>query len=312
VTRFPFPALLLCAVCPAQPFTVSVRDAQARELRRVEALVFESGLAIGREALRGAFEVVLMGGVPTRLLLGEDRDAGLALLWHPPAEVKVTRPLAGDKLYTSIHSTVAEKEADLGSFGPLWRLKTSRDDPEGSRPLLAEDGRWAGWHVARRIDGQLFSFALPVERVRSLRRTTLLRLDEWSAARNEPFEEAYARAMGYLWIQDFDGADFYINKAITALPRHARARFHRAFIDGKRGRAKDRAAGYLRAIELDPALAEARYNLAIVSLMADDEATARRQALALRQLTSPLAEKIENFLGLIHVDTHPSATDHKH
>jgi tetratricopeptide (TPR) repeat protein len=309
---FSLAALLCAASALAQPVSVSIRDAHARELRRAEALVFDSGLVIDRDALRGAFEVALPGGDVTRLLLGEDRDAGLALLWHPSAEVKSTRLMPGEKVRTSAHQTEAEREFDLGSFGPLWRLQTRRDDPEVGRPLFVEDGRWAGWHVARKIDGQLFSFALPAERVRDLRRAGLWRLDEWNAARNEPFEEAYSRAMGYLWIQDFEGAGFYLNKAITAAPRDARARFHRAFVDGKRGRAQDRLAGYRRVIELDPGLAEARYNLAIVCLMANDEATARAQALALRQLVSPLAEKVEGFLGLIHVDTHPAADPHKH
>jgi tetratricopeptide (TPR) repeat protein len=155
------------------------------------------------------------------------------------------------------------------------------------------------------VDGQLMTFAIPYERLRTLHRDRWQTPAEWNAAYQADFEEAYQRAMAYLWIEDFDGAAFYLDKATKLHARDARAWFHYAFVEGKRGHTVTRAEHYRKSLALDPSLAEAHYNLGVVLIMSAKAAEAGPHVAALHQLLSPLAERLEGMLEFVHADPLP-------
>lgn len=276
-----------------------------------------SGLTIAdRAALRGVSTVDVVcpdsSGPHRALIVGEDRDAGLILLWSSCAQPAPPDPVVlipGMKVRTAAHESRVTKVLDSASFGFVFPLHTEKTHPKSGAPLLDSEARPAGWYAPRMIDGQLLTFALPAERLRALRRDRWQTPAEWNAAYQPEFEDAYQRAIAYLWIEDFESAAFYLDKATRLHPRDARAWFHFAFVEGKRGRSAPRIDYYRKAVALDPALAEAHYNLGVVLIMGARAEEAHPHVAALHQLLSPLAERLEGLLEAAHADPLP---DRKH
>jgi tetratricopeptide (TPR) repeat protein len=113
--------------------------------------------------------------------------------------------------------------------------------------------------------------------------------------------------MGHLWTQEFDGALFYFRKATDSEPGNARAWLHRGFVEGKLGNGKARLDCYQKAVLLAPKLPEARYYLGFVRLMRGEIDEARQEYESLKELQSPLAERLRGFIETAHIDVleHP-------
>ena len=305
-------AFLLALSANAQMALV-IRDASGNELRRAAAWDLGDGSWVTtRSALFGASVAQLIGsGAESRLLLGANRDFDLARLWFgtPPHEVPAP-PEPISVLHTSAHQTEISKEVDDPDFGRFRRLKTGKTDPRADDILRDEQNRPVAWYTARLVDGQLFTFALPFDVFRKMQ-PALLSLEEWNTGRNVAFDEAYVRAMSYLWVPDYEGAVYYLREAVKQNPRSARAWLHLGFGEGKRGRGTEKIRCYRRALELDPNLPEAHYNLGVALIMNGEAEQAEKCAAELYRLQSPLAEKLSGYLGVIHVDPYPAKSPHQ-
>jgi hypothetical protein len=295
-------------VCLHAQTVVVLRDAQGRELRRVPALATAGGSCIlPRGALTGAASAVLAdSGKESRLISGESADFDLARLWFgAPAEQMAFAPMpAQGTLHTASHQTQVEKPFDSPNFGMLWRLRTDKGSPRDGQVLYDTDNRPVAWYSPRVVEGQLFSFAVPPERLTALT-PVLAGLEEWNARRNVKLDDTYQRAIGYMWVEDYEGASYYLRELVKLEPRNARAWFHLAFAEGKRGKGSERIVCYQKALQLDNDIAEAHYNLALAMIMKGDNGAAEEHLAQLYRIQSPLAEKLAGFVGIIHVDTHP-------
>ena len=290
-----------------------IRDASGKELRRAPAWGLGDGSWVTtRSALYGASAAQLgESGPESRLLTGASRDFDIARLWFgTPKSDPIAAAAPSGKLRTSVHETEVVKEVDDPDFGRFWRLKTQKSDPRADEILRDEQNRPVAWYTARLVDGQLFAFAFPLECLRRLQ-PALLGLEEWNARRNADFDAAYVRAMGYLWVPDYEGAAYYLREAVKHNPQSARAWFHLGFAEGKRGKGTEKIRCYRKALELDPNLAEAHYNLGVGFIMNGEAEQAEHCVAELYRLQSPLAEKLAGYLGLIHVDPYPAKDAHK-
>jgi hypothetical protein len=307
--------LTCAALCLHAQTTVVLKDSSGKELRRVPAYVEPAGgVILSRSALAGAVSAVVAGtDRESRLVTGEDPEFDLVRLWFGPG------PLARDFaplpesgiLHTANHETRIEKPFDSPNFGLLYRLHTDKRHPRDGQILFDSAGRPVAWYSTRLVDGQLFTFAIPPEKLAALR-PVLLGIQEWNSLRNPNFDEPYQRAIGYMWVEDYEGAAYYLRAALKADPNNARAWFHLAFAEGKRGQGAERIACYRKALALDPDIAEAHYNLALAMIMKGDNAAAEASLAELYRLQSPLAPKLAGFMGIIHVDTHPGKDENVH
>jgi hypothetical protein len=303
----------VAGVCLHAQTVVVLRDAQGRELRRVPAAATADGAFIlSRSALIGAASALLPdSGRESKLITGENADFDLARLWFgtPGQEVAFAAMPAQGDLHTPQHQTKVEKPFDSPNFGMLWRLRTEKNNPRDGQLLYDPDNRPVGWYSARVVEGQLFSFALPPDSLTNLK-PVLDGLEEWNTRRNAKVDDTYHRGIGYMWVEDYEGAAYYLREVVRLDPRNARAWFHLAFAEGKRGKGSERIACYRKALELDNNNAEAHYNLALAMIMKGDNAAAEEHLAQLYRIQSPLAEKLAGFVGIIHVDTHPGKDAH--
>lgn len=292
-------------------------DAEGRLLRQAHALFRQNGLALtSRDALIGAKSAVVLDDNgrthPVIYITGEDPDSGVVEVFvglqaprGPAAASSLKNPV-----HTAAHNATADDPKESGAFGEVAVLKCGLPEQaeHDDGPLFDDHNLFAGWHVTRQVDGKSMSFAVPSARFETMTQTMSVPLEAWTAALNPAREQDYRRALGHLWSLEFDGALFYFRKATEAEPGNARAWLHRGFVEGKLGHGKTRLECYEKAVLLAPRLPEAHYYLGFVRLMRGEIDMARAEYESLKQLGSPYAERLGNFIETAHVDVlvHPA------
>ncbi|HEY3440582.1 MAG TPA: tetratricopeptide repeat protein [Paludibaculum sp.] len=306
--------LSLCAaalvVCSLHAETVLLtHDSKGTLLKTAHAVLRKGGYVLApREALFGAVSAQVIddkGAMHAVLWISaEDADSGVVELFvgaQAPAGPDAASAM-GARVQMADHQAKVLKTREAGGFGVISRLDCGGAKDSGSGPMYDEHGLLAGWHVTRTIDGQVLAFAVPLARLESIRQTLHVSLAEWNAKNDSTREAYYQRALGHLFIEDFDGALYYFRKATEAEPINARAWYHLAFAEGKNGHGIAKTACYRKAIELDPSFAPAHYYLGFSLIMSGDQKGAVKEYETLRQLDTAWAVRLKLFLDAAHVD----------
>jgi tetratricopeptide (TPR) repeat protein len=302
----------LCAIPLFAEPVLLLHDPGGNLLRQVPAVLRPEGKVLAaREALYGAASAVLLDdrGVLYQVLsiTAEDRDSGVVELFvgrQAPAGPNTASQFA-TVATSGAHTAQAGQYRDSGGFGPVARLSCSGIG-ENSAPLYNEHGFLAGWHSVRMVDGQVLTFAIPMDRLTAgLTPIQPSGLADWDRRRKPEADEIYSKALAYVWAQDFDGAAFYWRKAREAEPENARTWYHLAFAEGKTGHSREKTRCFRKAIELQPGFAAAHYDLGIGLALAGDHDGAMNEVKALRLIDEGLSKRLEGFLGVMHTDELP-------
>lgn len=292
-------------------------DAAGKLLAQTAVIVRPNGYAYtNREAFYGAARAVVLDDErrisPVLWVTGDDPDAGVLQIWVGLQIPKGPDDSSGltQVLHSPGHESKADHLREAGAFGFISTLDCQPAHGAVNGPLYDEHGLFAGWHVSREVDGKRFSFAVPLERIHGIDETIHSPVEEWSKAHTQAKEVEYQRAIGYVWLEEFDGALFYLRKAVELDPGNARAWLHLGFAEGKAGHGKRRLECYRKALELDETLPEAHYLLGFCLLLAGDQDGARTQVSALKKLNSEYGLRLEKYMGTVHIDsldgTHPT------
>ena len=287
-----------------------IRDDAGREMRRVPGIVVSDGIvAIGRSGLIGADRAQRLSSDAAGVI-AEDQDADVVLLrlthaqaLSPFHEGDLNR---GMVLAGGGFATVVENAYDVPGFGVVFRLRNEKNHPAQSAPLWNDKGEIAAWYVPKLIDGQRFSFAIPASRLQCIAPRKLTSLKEWNASLRRDSEEQFGRSIGYIWLQDFDGAAYHFGQFILQNTSHARGWFYLAFSEGKMGHDRKKLAAYRRAIELAPLWAEPRYNLGLGLLLSGEGDLASAEAAALTDIDPVMGQRLTAYIELAHVDPMPT------
>jgi tetratricopeptide (TPR) repeat protein len=298
-------------VACAEPVLLTY-DAQGKLLGQGAAAIRPGGYAfVSRELLRGASTGLVKDDRdaihPVLWVTSDDPDAGVAEVWignqapagPDPAGRKVER------VRTSNHESRVKNAIEPGVFGTIYVLDCGSQHGIEEGPLYDEHGYLAGWHTTRIVNGGHVSFGVPVSRFELFAHGLHLTLDEWNRAGGSRQDEHYRNGLAYLWSSDFEGALFYFRKAVQAAPSNPRAWFHLAFVEGKAGHEQRKLECYRRAVGLKPDFAEAHYYLGFGLLMAGEREEAEGVLKRLKELKSPLADKLQGFMEAVHVDRLP-------
>lgn len=307
---------VMAAVAVSGDTVLLSHDAEGRLLRQAPALFRQNGLALApRDALIGAKSAIVLDELgrshPVIYVSGEDPDAGVVEVFvglQAPQGPALASSFSRN-LHTSAHRGEAGELRESGAFGEIAAMRCdAATGVHDDGPVFDEHEHFAGWHVSRVVDGKRVAFAVPASRFAGMSRSINLPVAGWSAAVNSQREQDYSRAMGHLWSLEFDGALFYFRKATESEPGNGRAWLHRGFVEGKLGHGKARLECYEKAVQLAPRLPEAHYYLGFVRLMRGEIDLARQEHESLKELSSPLAERLGKFLESVHVDVleHPA------
>lgn len=286
-----------------------IADAGGKAERTAPAVVLSDGMvAADRAALVGAKGAWRLSTAATAIV-SEDQDAGVVLVRLP--EIRpVSRFYDGELepgmvLAGAGFATVVEKALDVPGFGLLFRLRNEKNHPAYGAPLWNEKGEVAAWYIPKSVDGQRFSFAIPISRLRCLAPGTARPIAEWGRQARPSSEEQFSRSLGYFWVQDFEGAAYHFGRFIQDNSTHARGWFYLAFAEGKIGHDTKKLAAYRRVIELSPAWGEPRYNLGLGLLLNGKFEEASAQAAELAAIDPVMGERLTAYIRLAHIDPMP-------
>ncbi|MCC7156381.1 MAG: hypothetical protein IT161_17525 [Bryobacterales bacterium] len=286
-----------------------VADAGGAAIRTAPAVVLSGGMvAADRAALVGANRAWRLS-TDVAAILSDDQDAGVVLLRLPgvrpvsrfhDGELESGMVLAGAGF-----ASVVEKAVDVPGFGLLFRLRNEKNHPAYGAPLWNEKGEVAAWYIPKNVDGQRFSFAIPIARLRCLSPGKARSIADWNQNVRPRAEEQFSRSLGYFWVQDFEGAAYHFGQFVRDNGGHARGWFYLAFSEGKVGHDIKKLAAYRRAIELSPAWGEPRYNLGLGLLLNGKSEEASAQAAELSGIDPVMGERLTAYIRLAHIDPMP-------
>lgn len=292
----------------AEPVLLT-HDATGRFLKEAPAVMRKGGFAlVPREALFGAATARILDEQgrmhPVLWITAEDGDAGVLEVFVGAQAPGGPDPATTMSRHVRMrdHAANIENTKEAGGFGMISRLDCGGAHDSASEPLYDEHGLLAGWHATRMVDGRNTAFAVPLARFDAISQTARLSVAEWNRNHDQTKEADYQRAMGYLWMEDFDGALFYFQKAVDQDPQNARAWYHLAFAEGKNGHGKAKLACYKKAVELDPQFPPAHYYLGFSLLLGGDRDGAIAEYRKLRDLDDGWAMRLKLFLDAAHVD----------
>lgn len=288
---------------------VVIADGAGKPLRQAPAVVLSDGVVVAdRAALAGAGRVTQLSAASTGIA-AEDQDAGIVLLRLTDARMlsrfQEEEIAAGAVLAGPGFASIVEKEFDVPGFGPVFRLKNEKNHPVYGAPMWNTKGEIAAWYVPKTVDGQRFSFAIPVSRLRCLAPGKLKPVAAWAAQVRAEAEEQFSRSVGYFWVQDFEGAVYHFGQFLKENNTHARGWFYLAFSQGKLGHDRAKMAAYRKVIELSPLWGEPRYNLGLGLLLGGDGAGATAMAAELAEIDPVMGARLQAYLELAHVDPMP-------
>jgi hypothetical protein len=262
--------------------------------------------------------------VPVRVVLADDAKSDLARLLvldgeeTPYLRVATERPQVGDHVMVmgspmgldetvteGIVSAVPEQRAGQSDLEPAT-LQITAAISEGSSggPVLNARGEVIGVATAFMREGENLNFAVPLERILTLDRSRPRTFAQWRHPRRPvTATDYYLDGLASWRLSDCETGLELFKKALDKEPRLAEAWWGRGLclVDGDKQ--NDAIAAFDRAVQLQPDFASAHYDLGMVYADEGRRDLASRECGVLKNLSPPLARKLEGYLS----DDHPRA-----
>jgi tetratricopeptide (TPR) repeat protein len=262
--------------------------------------------------------------VPVQVILADDAKSDLARLLvleeeeTPYLRVASERPQVGDHVMVmgspmgldetvteGIVSAVPEQRAGQSDLEPAT-LQITAAISEGSSggPVLNARGEVVGVATAFMREGENLNFAVPLERILTLDRSRPRTFAQWRHPRRPvAATDYYLDGLASWHLSDCEAGLELFKKALDKEPRLAEAWWGRGLclVDGDKQ--NDAIAAFDRAVQLRPDFANAHYDLGMVYADEGRRDLASRECGVLKNLSPPLARKLEGYLS----DDHPRA-----
>jgi tetratricopeptide (TPR) repeat protein len=262
--------------------------------------------------------------VPVQVILADDAKSDLARLLvlneedTPYLPVATERPQVGDHVMVmgspmgldetvteGIVSAVPEQRAGQSDLEPAT-LQITAAISEGSSggPVLNERGEVVGVATAFMREGENLNFAVPLERILTLDQSRPRTFAEWRHPRLPvTATDYYLDGLASWRLSDCQTGLELFKRALEKEPRLAEAWWGRGLCLVDRDKQNDAIAAFARAVQLQPDFASAHYDLGMVYADEGRRDLASRECGVLKNLSPPLARKLEGYLS----DDHPRA-----
>jgi len=262
--------------------------------------------------------------LPVQVILADDAKSDLARLLvldedeTPYLTVAAERPQVGDHVMVmgspmgldetvteGIVSAVPEQRSGQSDLEPAT-LQITAAISEGSSggPVLNARGEVAGVATAFMREGENLNFAVPLERILTLDRSRPRTFAQWRHPRRPvTATDYYLDGLASWRLSDCETGLELFKKALDQEPRLAEAWWGRGLCLVDRDKQNDAIAAFDRAVQLRPDFASAHYDLGMAYADEGRRDLASRECGVLKNLSPPLARKLEGYLS----DDHPRA-----
>ena len=242
-------------------------------------------IATNRHVLRSASraEVKTAEGevYPVTKTLAEDVDGDLMLVSVEilpekvqPLTLSSSLPDVGENvvvigspfgLEQTVTDGIVSAVRDIQGFGHIIQITAPASPGSSGSPVVNMKGKVIGVASFQIVEGQNLNFAIPSERVTGLTRgrtSDVSSIDEPPSAALDGLpsrraEGPYFTGLSFIWIEDYENALSYFEKAVKKNPRDADAHFYVGCCRAKLGRFREAIEAYKQAIRIKPDFAEA-------------------------------------------------------
>ncbi len=194
-----------------------------------------------------------------------------------PLLVSVSVPEVGERIIVignpfglerTVSDGIVSAIRDVPGFGKIIQITAPISPGSSGSPVVNMKGEVIGVASFQLIDGQNLNFAIPGERVVKLKIDKEKTIAEWQLPTSEKWlvsaEELYNTGLIFLWIEDYEKALSYFEKAVKEYPRYADAYFCIGYCNDELGRYTKAIDAYKQTIRINPDDAEAHSNLGVV------------------------------------------------
>ena len=246
-------------------------------------------IATNRHVLRSASraEVKTAEGevYPVTKTLAEDVDGDLMLVSVEilpekvqPLTLSSSLPDVGENvvvigspfgLEQTVTDGIVSAVRDIQGFGHIIQITAPASPGSSGSPVVNMKGKVIGVASFQIVEGQNLNFAIPSERVTGLTRgrtSDVSSIDEPPSAALDGLpsrraEGPYFTGLSFIWIEDYENALSYFEKAVKKNPRDADAHFYVGCCRAKLGRFREAIEAFKQAIRINPNFAEAHGGL---------------------------------------------------
>jgi len=226
-------------------------------------------------------------------------------LSHSIPEVGEQVIVIGDPLglEQTVSDGIVSAVRDIPEFGKIIQITAPISPGSSGSPVVNMKGEVIGVATFQVIKGQNLNFAIPSERVAELKPEKGETFAEWKAGTRQEWlvsaEGLYFTGLVYLWIDDYEKALSYFEKAVEKNLHYADAYFQIGYCNGELGRYTEAIESYKQVIRIKPDLSNAHYGLGLAygELGRYTEAMESfKQAIRIK----PDYAKAHNNLGLVY------------
>jgi len=216
-------------------------------------------------------------------VIAEDKEADIVRIsvYVPantvsPLQVSTSLPEVGEKvivigsplgLEKTVSDGIVSAVREIPEFGNIIQISAPLSPGSSGSPVLNTRGEVIGVATLQVVEGQNLNFAIPGERIARLEPKKSQNLADWNEGTTAEWissaEGSYFAGLIYLWVEDYEKALPYFEKAARQKPRYAEAYFQIGYCNSELGRYRDAIAAYREAIRIEPDFAEAHLNLGV-------------------------------------------------
>jgi Flp pilus assembly protein TadD len=192
-----------------------------------------------------------------------------------PLKLSTTIPSEGENvivignplgLEASVSTGIVSAVRDIPAFGKILQITAPVSPGSSGSPVLNTKGEVIGVATFIATEGQNINFAVPSEKILTLKeteKTSLLKEYAAGTVDANDTEKLYQSGLTELWKEKWADALTYFQKATAKNPQDADAWLCVGYCYGKLGRWQEALDCFKQAIRIKPDLAEAHYNLGV-------------------------------------------------
>jgi hypothetical protein len=240
----------------------------------------------------------------TEVIVISDDDTPFLPLAHQRPEageriVVIGSPLGLEQTVSEgIVSAIPEERQQIGEIMPAT-LQITAPISEGSSggPVLDMKGEVVGVAAAYLRKGEDLNFAIPLERILTLKRSKPMTLALWSNPHRKPdARDFFTEGIASMKLDDCEQALLSFHMAVKKIPSFALAWWGTGVCFLQEGKATEAVAALKRAASLDPSLALPHYALGLTYASQGKRELAFKEYSLLKRLDPDLATKLKGSL----------------
>jgi len=177
----------------------------------------------------------------------------------------IGNPLGLEK---TVSDGIVSAVREIPGFGRIYQITAPISPGSSGGPVINMEGELIGVATFQLIEGQNLNFVIASEHIANLKVEKGKSFKMWAAENEEEgrasAEEIFSVGLVFLWMDDYETALPYFEKAVEKNTSHAGAYFYIGYCNNKLVRYQDAIEAFKQTIRINPDYVDVHYNLGVV------------------------------------------------